>query len=465
MQYRIIVSTFCACAAMAAAAASVDVPVSAVQDWPWSAKVRVDVTMPSGVHDLDLVAEFDYDGARVSEHLMGAAVDGGVFCVKAGAHSLVWDPAAAGYTNRIGNLEISAKAVDADDRAWLVLDCETGNYRFVALGDEESKSAAGWPWNSSNDYRLRYMVFRRIPGGTMETGYTQAEISYLNGLRTSGNAVTDVPSKRSVELTSDYYIGIYQVTVGQCVRLAWPEESGDPGYRRDQMYPSTGDWAGRGYPCFQRGSNSVEGVNWPTTKFRVTPKSQIGRARAKFNNRFMIDLPTVAQWQRAARPDVNWLWYETAAYGGGTTSDNFSAISNIVNTISRGFRSQAQCKAQGYGDVGGYGPVTKAGWFQPNSYGVYDTIANRRELTLDAWQDLTEMEKESTDPVGPSLTGTLSRICVNSYARDGWANPVGFLLPKVNSIANDAVPNGNNEATFRYVIHLNPPKGFGGRWE
>ena len=467
---KILFPVFAALVAATASAAT-DLTATIRQDWPWSAKVFIDVTMPEGTNDLALVASFVSGGEIKTFDIASGCpgVEGRTSCVAGGDCHVTWDPVASGFTGEMKNLQISAKAVSANERAWLVLDCDTGDYRYVALGDEP-KNSKGWPWNSdtvanTDTYRLRYMVFRRIPGGTAKIGYTASELSYLNGLKDSGAAnVTDVPSQREIELTSDFYIGIYPVTIGQAVRLGWNRPDADT-YRYNMPYPNTGDWSGRGFPCFQRGSNSVEGVNWPATKFAVTPLSQVGRARAKFRNRFVIDLPTAAQWQRAMRPDVNCLWYDTPDYGGGTTSDDLARIKLIVNTISRGYRTQSECKAAGYGDVGGYGPVTRSGYSQPNEFGLYDTIATRRELILDAWKDLATMTSETIDPVGPALTGTIKRICLNSYSNDGLKNPANFLLSRVYSIANDNKPDGNNEAISRYVIHLNPPAGFNGAWK
>ena len=453
----------------ATASAATDLTATIRQDWPWSTKVYIDVTMPSGTNDLALVASF-VSGGEVKTYDIASGcpgVEGKTSCVAGGACHVTWDPVASGFTGEIKNLQISAKAVSANERAWLVLDCDTGDYRYVALGDEP-KSSAGWPWTDTDktkdkDYRLRYMVFRRIPAGKAMIGYTDAEVGYLNSLKTGGNNVTDIVRKREIELTSDYYIGIFPVTVGQAVRLTGEFPSDN--YRYNTEYPNPGDWVGHGYPCYQRGSNSVDGINWPVTKFAVKSSSQIGKARAKFNNRFMIDLPTAAQWQRAARPDVSWLWYDTPTYGGGTTSDGLDTIKQIVNTIARGYRTQAECKAAGYGDVGAYGPVTKCGWFQPNAFGLYDLLTMRREMTLDAWKDLATMASETVDPIGPTNPGTNKRVNFSSYSNDGLKNPANYLMSRVYTVNSDISGNSSDECIERYVIHLNPPASFNGVWK
>lgn len=452
--------------AAAAANAAMTAKTMWTQRWPWQTKVDIDFTLAGGEKcDVEVKASFTTNGVPSTLDLEHAGLVGDTWELAPGTYHLEWDPAGCGMDAKtLKDFVITVTPVEnaATARAWLVLDCETGSHCYVALGDEP-QNGAGWPWASdSNDYRARYMVFRRIPAGRFSVGHTQAEIDYLNGLRTSGNAVTSVPSKHEVELTSDYYIGIYQVTLAQNYR--WTSRA-MADYIKNQVVAHLGDWSARGYPCFQRGSNSVEGVNWPATKFAVTSNSHIGEMRTKFGNRFHIDLPTAAQWMHAARPSTDWLWYDTPTYGGGTTLDDRAAISNVVNTISRGFRTQAECQSQGYGsNLGAYSCVT-AGRFQPNSFGIYDTLVNRREMVLDAWTNLAAMESETVDPVGPVVSTGVSRITLSSYNQDGVSNPIGFLQSRVTTLSNDAAPNANNEMTCRYAIHLRPPKSFHGQWE
>ena len=194
-----------------------------------------------------------------------------------------------------------------------MIDLATGASEYVALGDEP-KDANGKPWQD-NQYKTSKMVFRRIPAGTFTRGYTDAEKTYLKGLDAElGLASSTMLTATETTLTSDYYISIYQTTRAQAARIM--DVPSSSGYY-NQVTPDAGQMFAAGHVCFQRGSNSVEGINWPFTKFAVTPTSIIGRFRARCGNRFWIDLPTCAQWQRAARPDTKWLFYDTSSYPGG----------------------------------------------------------------------------------------------------------------------------------------------------
>ena len=313
---------------------SASLPCSVRQNWPWDAKVLIDVTMPAGTNDLQVMASFNNRGVR---HLVELTSANGLslspYCLTGGAYRLAWNPAAAGYTGAITDLDISTATATADERAWLVIDVATGAHEYVSLGDEP-KDADGKPWQD-DQYKTSKMVFRRIPAGTFTRGYTTAEKNYIKSLELGGNS--RMLTAAETTLTSDFYITIYQVTKGQIAQVVNPSSSW-----KTSRTPDAGSVCAAGHVCFQRGSNSVEGINWPLTKFAVTPTSIIGRFRARCGNKFWIDLPTCAQWQRAARPDTQWLFYDTSSYpggmAGGTVNDTLDTFTNIVARISDGYR-------------------------------------------------------------------------------------------------------------------------------
>ena len=255
-----------------------------------------------------------------------------------------------------------------------------------------------------------------------------------------------------VTLTSDYYITIYQVTRGQIARLV-----GNSTYLTT-MTPDAGIVCAAGAECFQRGSNSVEGINWPVTKFAVTTNSIIGRFRARCDNKFWIDLPTSAQWQRAARPDTPWLFYDTSSYpggmSGGKVGDSFDTITNIIARISIGYANYETGQNS-------YNPPGTPGMFLPNSYGLYDLIGSRQEFLLDNW-DGTETATASAgvDPVGMQQSTT--RMVHNSFNNYGTIS--NWSIAFAGTMVSDREHNSNFEYCYRYVIHLNPPQSFGGKW-
>ena len=452
-----ILSGVCVLASLAASAAS-EVAVAARQNWPWDAKVIIDVTMPEGTNDLGIAVSFNHGGAYHELELVdGASMTGlsslepSPYCLTGGTYRITWDPAACGYDGALENLSVSAKAYTRDDRAWLVIDIPTGEYEYVALGDEP-KDSNGKPWQD-NTYMTSKMVFRRIPAGTFTRGYTADEKAYLVKLDTDrGISANTMLNAKETTLTSDFYMSIYQTTKAQVSRIA------DATSTNGELTPDAGSKFGAGYVCFQRGSNSVEGINWPSTKFAVTPTSIVGRFRARCGNRFWIDLPTCAQWQRAARPDTQWLWYDTSSYTGGmeggTTNDSIYTITNIVKTISDGYRRWVA-------NSGTYSPPDTPGRYLPNSYGLYDLVGSRREILQDWWNSNADaLDSAGVDPVGKTSAST--RMAVNSYANGGkitcWA------IASAGAIRSDGEHNSSQEMCYRYAIHLRPPRSFGDKW-
>ena len=294
------------------------------------------------------------------------------------------------------------------------------------------------------------MVFRRIPAGTFTRGSTTAEKNYIKGLERGGTS--KMLTAAEVTLTSDYYITIYQATRGQIARIV-----GNSTYL-NVVTPDAGIVCAAGAECFQRGSNSVEGINWPVTKFAVTTNSIIGRFRARCDNKFWIDLPTSAQWQRAARPDTQWLFYDTSSYpggmSGGKVGDSFDTITNIIARISIGYQNYETGQNS-------YNPPGTPGMFLPNSYGLYDLIGSRQEFLLDNW-DGTETATASAgvDPVGMQQSTT--RMVHNSFNNYGTIS--NWSIAFAGTMVSDREHNSNFEYCYRYVIHLNPPQSFGGKW-
>ena len=438
---------------------SASLPYTVRQNWPWDAKVIIDVTMPAGTNDVEITASFDSGGAHHELLLTDAnGLSRSTYCLTGGAKRFVWDPAALGYRGALTSLDVTAKAFTPDERAWLVIDLATGASEFVALGDEP-KDANGKPWQD-NQYKTTKMVFRRIPAGTFTRGYTTAEKDYIKELDRELGATSSSKMLTATEttLTSDYYVSIYQTTRAQVARIM-DVPSSNTYY--NQATPDAGQMFAAGHVCFQRGSNSVEGINWPFTKFAVTPTSIIGRFRARCGNRFWIDLPTCAQWQRAARPDTKWLFYDTSSYpggmSGGEVGDSLDTITNIIARISYGYQRK-------YCGVGGvYSPPTTVGDLLPNAYGLYDLIGSRQELLLDQWNAAESAAASAgVDPVGMAEENRNSRMVNNSFSYYGTIS--SWSIAFAGSLNSDNPRNSSVENCYRYVIHLNPPQSFGGKW-
>ena len=453
-----LVASALACTFGVTSFATSPVPVSVRQNWPWDGKMIIDVTMPAGTNDLELAAKFYHGGVCVEADIVAAGgVSGDLFCCEGGTHRVVWDPAAAGFTNRIEGLDISATAVPPEDRTWLVVDPVKGTYEYFAK-DAAPVDEKGRPWQADT-YKCEKMVFRRIPAGKYTVGYTAEEVNFLKNTISPGYNGSFMAA-REVEITSDYYISIYQMTRGHYFHVLDPAST-QPGKSPLLFNGALGsvDHAA-GATCFLRGSNAVDNISWPTTKFRVKEGTCVDMFRKRWNNRLMFDLPTVAQWQVAARPDPQWLWYDTPQYGGGKVGDSFETLSNVVETISQAyFVLRRGTNLWGAPDV--------VGTYLPNSFGVYDLIASRPDVTLNQYRvaDMTSTAPE-TDPVGTDANPE-QRIMLGHFPAGGklaqWGMAVWHNRPTDSSLTVQS--DLNEMRCTRLVIHLKPPRSFGGKWE
>lgn len=436
----------------AASAASVPCPCTFRQNWPWDARLFIDATLPEGTNDLTLAASFAHDGARVALELSPATglTGDSVYNCTNGVRRYVWDPAKAGYPKVLADFTLTASAEPVSDRTWLVVDMATGQTAYYADDAAPRDAETGWPWQD-DVYKTKKMVFRRIPAGTFTMGYTDEQIAWLK--ERSPTPVGRVLLKtHQPTLTSDFYLAIYPLTYGQIRRLQNPAslDNGTVGWVGDKNV------TGGGAVCFQRGSNAVEGVSWPETKFRVSPGSWVAKFRARCGKRFMVDLPTAAQWQRAMRPDPTWLWYDTPAHGGGAVGDSATTITNVLDAIS-------QIPARLASGTALYSTPESVGLKQPNALGFYDGVGARPELLLDQYNWKAEdYSAEAVDPVGPT-SNKERRAMANSFV--AAKSLAQWSLASLVGATTDHDLDSNTEHCIRYAIHLAPPASFGGEWE
>jgi formylglycine-generating enzyme required for sulfatase activity len=172
---------------------------------------------------------------------------------------------------------------------------------------------------------------------------------------------------REVRITRDYYIGRYEVTVGQ-----WSRFAADFRYRSEAEKGTSGGfgWDGRGLVQAPR-------YNWRTpghaTSDRhpvtiVTYDDALAFARwATSRTGWTVTLPTEAQWEYAARA--------------GTTSRFYGGSRDAAAAAIGWFRGNAPD-----------GPH-EVGQKTPNAFGLYDTAGNAYEWCLDWYAPL------GTEPV------------------------------------------------------------------
>ena len=213
-------------------------------------------------------------------------------------------------------------------------------------------------------YKTSRLLMRKIPAAGVQwrMGSPQGEV---------GRKLNDENPKREtphyVTLTSDYYMGVYEVTQGQYGLFA--HDCTQPGVSDSQGQP---DSAMRpldnvSYAVFRGAWDKV----WPTNGHDVPDYCPIAKLRLRSGLQF--DLPTDAQWEFACRAGTGTALYSgteldphdynTSPEWGGGISDNLDEL--------------------GWYEQNARGRTQIVGKKRPNAFGLYDMLGNVAEVCLD----------------------------------------------------------------------------------
>ena len=403
-----LAATILAGTAFADAATISDVTVR--QLWPWSGDVDIGFTVSGANTAVKFTAQ--YDGVEPFE-LKEHDLSGDFFNAAPGRRHVRWSPARAGLAaDSLTNFRIVSVTPDATDHTYMILNLVDGSYSFAAAEPE-----GGWLANPEH-YQTK-MVFRRIPAGTASLGLSKDMRAKLN---TAANS-----KAHTATISSDYYMAVFPATSAQNYYVT---QRAAGNIRDVSSYTAKIPDSGTSYIGLRGGVSS--GINWPNTKYEVAAGSTVAAYRrlvaGTFSADWNIDLPTVVQWEYAARattPSAQ-LWSV-----GGTVDDSFETYTNCLDRIATWKHNAAD------------NPNSLVGQNSPNGWGLYDMIGLCYEWNLD-WYANDTPAYSGTDPVGPT-SGTLrsrhsSNITTTSFSY--------FTTAVIGSNGNDS------KHYYRLCIHL-----------
>ncbi len=276
----------------------------------------------------------------------------------------------------------------------------------------------------------------------------------------------DESPQHVVEITQAFYLGKYEVTVGQFCKFV--EETG---YRTDAEKDGQGgegydaatnefkrhpqySWRDPGFP--QSDEHPVVNVTWNDA---VTFCDWLGKKEGK-----KYRLPTEAEWEYSCRARTQ------TRYHSGDDSETLAAVGNVVDASARGkFPDWSAIKSDD-----GHVFTAPVACFNPNGFGLHDMHGNVWEWCQD-WFDRAYYEvSPKQDPQGPRAS-TLRVLRGGSFnfasresraANRGWFDPadrrfnVGFRVvcvvdPRSTPGAKPPVPapgTQSGEPTSRNLV-------------
>ena len=387
--------------AVALHAATVD-QVIVRQQWPWSTDVKVEYRITGVTSPVDIsVVAYDGDTPLDSSNL-AAAMKGDLFGIaKDRFGSFTIDPVKAFGKGEIAVMNFNVRltttpsAANMTDVLYKVVDLDTGAVTDITRADfyggkygsfttnfsdfaingvactTDFKDVLIWTEVTNNPiYKTDKLVLRRIPAASW--GPWMMDAPGANGSSTP-TSLTGGSQQHLVQLTADYYAGVFPVTQAQYMKIA-----GSYG----KAYTNAETYADHAF-------KPVSGLDW-----------SLGNAGAslltgKTNGKLNFSLPTEAQWEFAARGGVtnNVLFSKDASYGAGT----LRAI---------GWNSENILASQGTSVNAGYDQkqTVPVGRLAPNGFGLYDILGNVLEPCLDFSSDSTyswpEGEAVVNNPTG-----------------------------------------------------------------
>ena len=192
---------------------------------------------------------------------------------------------------------------------------------------------------------------------------------------------------RTITLSDDYYIGVYELTQGQYVNGV--QRSNPSKFRADNAEWTT--WVAEDEhdrcderPLENRSYNAFHGSG-----DEVGADSDLAILRA--NTRIAFDLPTEAQWEFAARAGVTTPWADGVATQADASLKKFGGF---------GYMQPYDYGTAADGTARNHWPFTlPVGQFQPNRWGLYDVHANVNEACRDKMNDEAGWMDEVVYPV------------------------------------------------------------------
>ena len=268
----------------------------------------------------------------------------------------------------------------------------------LSPAQHEAAKAAGVPVEITNSIGMKLVL---IPAGEFMMGSAESAEEVARAFRDYGapraSVFEDEHPRHRVRITEPFYLGVYEVTVGQFRQFV--EETG---YRTDAekgtlfkgavgIDPKTGkvgisaeySWRNAGFE--QTDEHPVVNVSWnDAVAFCEWLSDKEGRE---------YRLPTEAEWEYACRAGTTTRYYH------GDDPEDLATVGNVRDATLRARFPDFDwtIKAED-----GYVFTAPVGNFKPNAYGLYDMHGNVAQWCSDWYGHDYYKNSPVDDPQGPA---------------------------------------------------------------
>ena len=340
---KTIISLAMACSAVAATAATISVTGQPTVGADGTVTVTYSLDEPAIV-----TADFRENGASLGGTNQWSMA-GDVFrLVPAGTGTITWNAAKDIPGRQLSAVTVELKAwAESDAPDYLIADLMVGSTCRLRYYPSVDYIPGGIV--ADEGYRMYYLPFRKIRA---------KDVTWTMGTSSEKGRSTDGrETDHQVTLDANYYIGVFELTHAQCAAC---------GVSRSGNYNEEYRW--RMIPQNRTTWNGYRGTQPPAAPSDSSP---FGKIKARTG--LLVDFPTEAQWEFAAR----------GGYGEGTWGDG----STILATTSTDANLSKLACYKYNGNA-----MTSTGLHLPNGYGLYDMHGNIMEMCQDWYRvDITTL--------------------------------------------------------------------------
>ena len=465
-------TTFFAVAALAASVlsgASVDRMVVR-QQWPWNGLVRVEYVLSGATAPQDVSVALsqggepiDVSGLEKTTFLVGDLYGVGnglhVFAIDAGqlpasvrrdadvTVSLSLADSPGGMTDAIYMIVdlVNASNVTYITRADL-LNGKYGTYETdYAAFDGNFSPAVPDPiiWTGvTNDvkYMTTHMVLRKIPVAN--------QVFTLGAPETWQTRMGARDALHKVKLTSDFWIGVFEVTQSQYAKM------GVSAVTHYFTNVECADARPAEQVTYDKLRGATLGARWGNDGVSVADGRKVDNSMwfdvfRKRTGLERLDLPSAAQWEIACMAGQTEVPLYSGENYGNTSSWN-------TNTKDANLDKLARYKWNGgYTNVWGSAAypepaadcdtsrgTARVGSYAPNAYGLYDMLGNVSEWTLDYCPTNSAYAGIKVNPMG--VTPSESNGGRRSRRGGGWGDSIGATVTRFSPAASYSSQVANN---------------------